>query len=194
MTIRTEYIDGILALFGTAGNVLATINVPALYAATEGAQSAPPLTEVHVDPALATKFGNMTGGGGLAAVFNGNPTENFVAGGWYPNAASNAYAGLSFPTPKTITRLVVTGAPDHGFAYTENTNVTLTAFGKSGAAPCGPTDGQVIGSVGPFMDAAGLVKEVTIANPQAWSHVWVNITYDGAVVNGCTDISMYEAV
>lgn len=192
MNITTEYLDGILTIRGTNDVVLAEINVPALYDATEGYVE--PSGEVEIDPSGLSKIGNMTGGGGLASAFNGNAAQTFVAAAWYPQAASNAWAGLSFSSPKAVSKIVVNGSNDHGFAYTQNGNITITAYGKNGAAPTTPTGGQAIGSVGPFVDANSLEKEIIINNPQAWDYVWINITYDGTVVNGCSEIKMYEVV
>jgi hypothetical protein len=151
-----------------------------------------PPSEAEIDPAALTKFGNMTSGGGLSAVLTGSQSKNFVPGGWYGAAASNAYAGLALGSAKVISKAIVYGFADHGFAYTQNANVTLTLYGKNGA-PNSPTDGTALATSGPFTDANSLVKDLVVPTPTlAFTHAWVNITYSGSVVNGAALIRLFE--
>jgi hypothetical protein len=193
MAITHTYIDDVLTIKGHNGETLHWSNPAALLAALEYT----PPSEAEIDPATGTSLGNMTSGGGLTAVLTGSQSKNFVPGGWYGAAASNAYAGLAFAAAKTVSRALVYGFADHGFAYTQNANVTLTLYGKNGA-PSGATEalkaasGTVLGSVGPFTDANGLEKEIVVTSPQAFTHYWVTITYSGTVVNGAALIRMFE--
>ena len=117
-----------------------------------------------------TKIGNLTSGGGLASVFDG---ENTTVG--YAQATSG-YAGVSLPAPKRIDRVEVSSAENGFDASGLETAITLQLYGKVGVAPSSSTDGVLLGSTA-FTDQ-NLRRTITVASSDKsteFNHVWVRV-------------------
>lgn len=132
--------------------------------------------EVH-DP--FTPIGNLTGGGGNAAAFDG--IYNKVASASASRASgANGWVGKTYTgVPIAVGMVRVWGSRDVGFTNGSNPDVTLDVYGKSGAAPANGTDGTKIGTV-TFTDTD---NEAFYGRPivptdsvTEFQHVWVNET------------------
>lgn len=167
-----------------------------------------------------TLIGNMTGNGGLAAGIPGRFVQTAsdgvtIIGVGHATTtaaarvgATNGYIGKSFASPRRIYRATVYGTNNAGYLSGSNPSVTITLYGKTGAAPASGTDGTVLGSV-TFTDTnneSATPREIVSSNQTAaYDHVWVYIsgasgthTYVGAVeINGVSpyiDLTLMNAV
>lgn len=135
------------------------------------------LVQTQIAQGTGTTIGDMTGGGGLSAAFDGNTDQ---AGGAANKNASSGYAGKDWGSgvTRTLTGAKVWGRNDAG--YTDGgASVTIAVYG-SNSAPSGPTDGTSIATV------AASLADVNNSNPQeklsgfdestAYRYHWATIT------------------
>lgn len=121
-----------------------------------------------IDTTSLTKFGDMTSGGGLAAIFDLN------SGSTGYSQSTTGYAGVQLSTSTPIEYAEFVSASNGFDASGSNTSVTLKLYGKQGSAPTGPTDGTLLGTSGPFTDInAVTTKVITCTDPiTAWDYIW----------------------
>lgn len=159
------------------------------------------LVEVLVDRTTGTNIGNMTGGGNLAASFDGGTSETSAnsstrAFDAKPNSQSG-YVGKTFGAPKIISRIVIYGSNNQGYISTANVSITLTLYGKNGAAPSSATDGTSLGAI-TFTDTTNESVGREIASSDlatAWTHVWVAFsTSNSGNSKHFAEIEVYELV
>jgi predicted RecA/RadA family phage recombinase len=148
-----------------------------LYSPTAG--SATPISG-----ATGTNIGDLTGGGGLAAIFDGTTSQNDAASGQtVSGGGTTAYAGKNYSlSPKRITQVVAypSNASSWFSAADGTLNVTLTLYGKNGGAPANSTDGTSLGSVGPFSED-GASRTITSSDTTTlWDYVWVGMLSSGS--------------
>lgn len=141
-----------------------------------------------IDTTDLPKFGTMTSGAGLAAIFDGLPSTTGYA------QTPIGYAGVELLEPKRIAFAEVS-SPSNGFdASNSKTGIALQLYGKNGAAPTSPTDGTLLGEVGTFTDQ-NVERAVTIPSTDsytAYQYVWVKVhTGIWAVAS---EIRLYEDV
>jgi hypothetical protein len=134
-----------------------------------------------------TSIGNMTGGGGLATVFDGDLTETFATSA--TRSGSGNYVGKTMTEPTAIVSAVVYGSDDQGFISGSNPSVTLDLYGKQGAAPANATDGTIIGTV-TFTDTAdeSAGRSITSDSAVLWDHVW--ITQNANLNTGIAELTL----
>jgi hypothetical protein len=137
-----------------------------------------------------TSIGNMTGGGGLATVFDGDTTEDFASSATRNNSGN--YVGKTMAAPTVIHSAVVYGTNDQGFISGSNPSVTLDLYGKQGTAPANATDGTVIGTV-TFTDTAdeSAGRSITSDSAVLWDHVWV--TQNANLNTGIAELTLRGA-
>jgi hypothetical protein len=127
-------------------------------------------------------IGDMVNGGGLNDAFDGDETEA-AADGAALTSGTVAYVGVTFAADKPVRSCVVYGSNDAGFVSAINPTVTITLYGKTGAAPANyATEGTSIGSVS-FTDTAdeSAGRTITMTDTVSeWDHVWVGIAHNGA--------------
>ncbi len=139
-------------------------------------------SESLVDPSSGTVIGDI----------NGNPSRAFDGSiGAYSNAAvkgtnvADCYIGKTFSSGVPIAKATVYATTTDGFmnsGASPNT-LTITLYGKTGAAPANATDGTALGNTGSFTDANSLVKTIfSNDTATAWDHVWVYMNPDDASV------------
>ena len=147
---------------------------------------------VLVDRTAGTNIGDMTGGGGLAAAFDGTKSQVSTACAY--NASAAGYVGKTHAAAKIISHVVVYGANNNGYVFTVNPAMTITLYGKNGAAPASATDGTSLGSIS-FTDAtdesAGRTI-ISIDQGTAWLHNWVYINDGAADAHICAELEIYE--
>lgn len=124
----------------------------------------------QIDTSNLTKIGNMTSGGGLAAIIDGSPSTGYAQ-------SLTGYAGVTLSAPTLIDRVELT-SPDNGFdASGLTTTVTLRLRAKNGAAPLSAGDGQLLGEV-TFTDQNS-VRTITIESTDKitqFDHVWASLS------------------
>jgi hypothetical protein len=134
-------------------------------------------SNVLIDRTLGTNIGDLTAGGGLAAAFDG-VTNQALAACATKVASTDAYIGKTLAAPRAFGQAIVYGSNDAGF-YNGTTSVTITVFGKQGAAPANSLDGTALGTTGSFTDTAdeSAGRTITSTNTSTlWDHLWVRIS------------------
>jgi hypothetical protein len=132
-----------------------------------------------------TNFGDFTGNGGLAGIFDGVTNQN-NAGAGYKNAATFGFAGKTYSGGKRIAQAVVWGGNNTGYVVGNNPTVTLVLRGKTGTAPSSRTDGTSLGSIS-FTDTeneSGNPRTIVSSDTTTvWDHVWIDFSHNGAAEN-----------
>lgn len=120
----------------------------------------------QIDTSSLKKFGNMTSGGGLAAIMDGQASTGYAQ-------SATGYAGVTLSAPTRIDRVELT-SPSNGFdASGYTTGIALRLYGKIGAAPSNATDGVLLGQAS-FTDQ-NVVRTITIESTDKvtqFDHVW----------------------
>jgi hypothetical protein len=131
-------------------------------------------------------IGNMTRGGGLATLFDGNSQT----GAWAESTLG--WAGVDFgSSPQAISEAVLFSASNGFDASGSASSIRLRLYGKNGGAPTGPTDGTLLGTLGYFTDPnAATSRSITTANTEAWRYVWA--TVETGVWAILLDIELYD--
>ena len=159
-------------------------NVNATYVATGGGYYHNPGSPAEYTPTGAT-FGDMTGGGGLAAAFDGNTNQAMTAVAYL--SGSNKYVGKAFSAAQTIVQVVAYAAND-GFGFGGLGNATtITIYGKNGV-PANFSDGTQLGTTGSFTPAASQVKTIACSGA-AYTHVWAVINQNNDCA--CAELKYY---
>jgi hypothetical protein len=172
--------DGTIAVFAaTATNIYLLDNTDLTWDLVSKNDS----THLDLSGALASAYiGDMVNGGGLNDAFDGDVTEN-AASGAALTSGTVAYVGVTFAADTAVRSCVVYGSDDAGFVSAINPTVTITLYGKTGAAPANyATEGTSIGSVS-FTDTAdeSAGRTITMTDTVSeWDHVWVGIAHNGA--------------
>lgn len=136
-----------------------------------------------IDGAALAKAGNMTSGGGLAAIFDG---DEATAG---HNQATSGFVWIGLPTPMKVDSVTVTSATNGFDASGSTTAISLTARGKVGpAAPTGtPTSHTNLGGVA-FTDVnARTVKTISVTN-NTTEFSWIGINMTAGVWSSIAEI------
>src|SRR6185369_16745248 len=138
-------------------------------------------SSTELDYTGSTNIGNATGGGGLAAAFDGTTAQAAAACASLA-ATTSAYVGKTLATAVPIHSVKIYGSNDAGYVSTINPSVTATLYGKNGSAPSNGTDGTSIGTLA-FTDTADehVARTITASDPSTYyKHVWVNFSHNGA--------------
>lgn len=135
--------------------------------------------ETQYSYSAGTVIGDLNFQGGRNAAFDGNLNKAFASCASYNSVfITTMYVGKTFTSPRRIGKVIVRGSTDTGYdAFTGPATITLSLYGKNGAAPTGPTDGTQLGTTS-FSDN-NLPNEKTInSNDLAteFDHLWVAIS------------------
>jgi hypothetical protein len=129
---------------------------------------------------VGTIISNMSNNGAQANAFDGVTSQANTTG---PGRTTNvtgiaaAYIGKTFSPRKTIFQAYAHGSNSNGYAFNGNPAITLYLYAKNGAAPSGPTDGTLLGSI-TFTDTNNESTGRTILSNDVqteWDHVWLGI-------------------
>lgn len=126
-------------------------------------------------------LGDMTAGGGINAAFD-TTTAQAAAACASTASSTTAWVGRDLTTPSTIAGVTVHGSNDAGYVAGANPSVTITLYGKTGAAPASSTDGTVLGSI-TFTDTADESTGRVITSNDittTWDNVWIKVDQGGA--------------
>jgi hypothetical protein len=145
---------------------------------------------VLIDRTEGTNRGDMTVGGGLAAVFDG-VTNQAVAACAYRSVNATGYVGKTLAAPRCIGQAITFGANNAG--YTSAANVTLNLYAKNGAAPASATDGTIIGTTGSFSNSASTNSKIINSTDlvTVWSHVWITVQHSGTGQPIMAELQLY---
>jgi hypothetical protein len=133
----------------------------------------------------STNIGDMTGGGGLAAVFDGTTTKSGTAGAYGTPAtvAGQRYVGKNYSgaSAQTIAQATVYPATDWGFGVTPGAGgtavgvtVTLNLRAKQ-TLPASAADGTLLGTTGAFPNQFTPMTINSIDQATAWNYIWIEI-------------------
>lgn len=140
---------------------------------------------VLIDRTTGTNIGNMTSAGGLAAAFDG-VTSQTSASCALLGSATNAFVGKTLAASRAFGQAVVFGSNNAGYVAGAGTPaVTLTVYGKQGAAPSSGTNGTALGSIS-FSDTSNESTGRTIASTDlgtVWDHLWIYVAQGGSAAN-----------
>jgi hypothetical protein len=99
---------------GTKGTMLSAANIADIGLwITQGANDdldVPAVASAVIPAATGTAMGNLTGGGGLAAAFNGTTSQSAAKSA--QALAVGGYIGKTFATPETVTGWAIWGSSD----------------------------------------------------------------------------------
>lgn len=125
-----------------------------------------------------TNIGDMTDGSGLAGAFDGDTTQDSSSGSAKIGSSSTSYIGKTISSnPKRALSCTVYGSNDLGFVNTGASSITITFYGKNGAAPATSSDGTSLGTVSftnTSDESAG--RSITSSDTTTyWDHLWVQV-------------------
>jgi hypothetical protein len=153
------------------------------------------LVDTPVDKAAGTAIGDMIGGGGLAAAFDGNTSQTAGISA-LKASTTDAYAGKSWSSKKVPSKAVVYSASDVGWTGSAGVSITINFRVKTGLAPTGPTDGTIIATTGAFSNpSSGLPQSKTLtptAGSLAYDHWFIEIILGTSGSACCAEVQFYE--
>jgi len=149
---------------------------------------------VLIDRTTGTNIGNMTSNGALAAAFDGDANQANTASAGTLSGATTGYVGKTLTGPKVFGRAVVSGSNSHGYAFSATPTITLNIQGKNGAAPSGPTDGTLLGTIS-FTDttdesAGRTINSTDLVN--TWDHLFLEVDPGVFTNKYCAELVLYE--
>lgn len=138
-------------------------------------------TAVVVADGSGTRIGDMTGGGGLPAAFDGNTNQGAAAGA-IKLVATDAYVGKTWAAKKAIQQGQIWSANDVGFHGSVGVTIECILRAKTGTAPSSPSDGTSLGTSGTFSNVASLQTKIVASTDQTtlWDHTWWEVTAGSA--------------
>lgn len=125
-------------------------------------------------------IGLMTGGGGLAAAFDGDTTKLASACASQASIGDGpgTHCGRDYgATPRRVEKVRIFGSQDQGY-WSGNFTFTARIYGKNGSAPASQGDGTLLGQdtfADPADGSAGF--DISSTDTQtAWKYVWVRLS------------------
>lgn len=146
--------------------------------------------------ATGTSIGDLTGGGNLAAAFDGT-TAQALAACASKAAATTAYIGKNYTAQsgKIVYKVEVCGSNDQGYVNGANPSVTITLRGSATLPSDFSADGTVLGST-TFTDTADESAARTINSNDrttAWNYLWIYVSQAGAAATmDVAELTVYE--
>jgi hypothetical protein len=133
-----------------------------------------------------TNIGDMTGGGGLAAAFDGTVSKAAVACA-LRSTVTNAFIGKTFSPAKTFQSVAVYGSNNLGyFGAGGAQTIDFVLRGKTGSAPSSRTDGTSLGTLS-FVEVSNesvTPRTITFSDQTtAFDHVWIDASTSGGTDN-----------
>lgn len=134
-----------------------------------------------ISAGTGTAIGNLTGNGGLSAIFDGVTNQTLTASG--TRSAATGYAGKNYSSsPKRVHHVDTFGSNDNGYRDGTGGTVNLTLYGKNGSAPANDTDGTLLGTVSTTDSAINQQTINSNDTATAWDYLWVQVTGGSTVV------------
>ena len=150
-------------------------------------------SQVAVSQAAGTAIGDMTGGGGITAPYDGVTSQTNTQGAKHDGSGTVAYTGKDWGdgTPKVITGFDAYGSTDQGFIGGYNPTVTLTLVLSN---TNDPATGTEIGSTSVTDQSAQVtVTKLDFNNSTPYRYAWVKISASGSIFYiCCAEVVFYE--
>lgn len=135
-----------------------------------------------ISGATGTNIGDLTSGGGLAAIFDGTTSQGLGASGTRTSFQSG-FAGKNYSSaPKKIDSAKTYGSNDTGYiGGGVASSATLYLYAKNGSAPSSYSDGTLLGSVA-ITDLETIDSKTINSSDKttAWDYVWVAVLLNAA--------------
>ena len=150
-------------------------------------------SQTLISQGIGTAIGDMTGGGGLAASFDGDNSETFANSSTIPSATT-AYVGKDWggSTTKLITGFKIWGTNDQGFVPGSNPSVTVSLQGSTDNFVSSTVN---LGFTGGVEDVSSLqITELTgLDTTTAFRYHRLKISVTGSAVQiGVAEVEFYE--
>jgi len=150
-------------------------------------------SQTLISQGTGTAIGDMTGGGGLAASFDGDNSETFANSSTIPSATT-AYVGKDWggSTTKLITGFKIWGTNDQGFVPGSNPSVTVSLQGSTDNFVSSTVN---LGFTGGVEDVSSLqITELTgLDTTTAFRYHRLKISVTGSAVQiGVAEVEFYE--
>lgn len=141
---------------------------------------------MKVDTTSGVRFGNLTKGGGLPALFDGE--DSTVA----YSETQVGYFGTSLPGAKRIDRVELSSATNGFDASGHTTNINIKLYARNGSPPAHAVDGVLLGSVNVVDENQIRVVCVESSDKKnLYEYVWVRIAT--GVWTIASEIEIFEA-
>lgn len=130
-----------------------------------------------ISGATGTNIGNMTGGGGLAAAFDGTTSRGWAGAAWSaaPATSYDIYVGKNYGG-QTIQQVVVYPSTDGGLLAVSALTYTYTLNLRAKAtAPASASDGTLLGTTGSIANTLSPITIVSNDQATSWNYVWVEL-------------------
>jgi len=147
-----------------------------------------PTNSILFDRTAGSNIGDMSGGGGLAAAFDGTTAQNAAASASLA-ASTTAYVGKDHGSGQSniVTSYVVYPSTDQGF--TTDANLSIRLYG-SNSLPATATDGTLLHDSGSFADSlsAQTYNFVDIDTSTGFRYHWVTIVPASSATNYVAEV------
>jgi hypothetical protein len=148
------------------------------------------LVEQAISTGALTKIGNLTGGGGLAAAFDGNTNQATGSAAFDPSGNRDGTVGLSLGTARIISKVITTGTNDTGGYYDSAISLTIYLEGSQDNSSW-----TALGNSGASASAASQQRTITSTDQStAWLYVRVRIGSPGPGQTRIAEAQFFELV
>jgi hypothetical protein len=146
-------------------------------------------TDGQIAGGTGTAIGTFTNGGGLAALFDGNTAQSYSAGGLAVGSGTG-WAGKSWGSVKTITKVIVYPWSSGYFGGNNPTNMTITIEGSTDAAFTSPVVLET--KTGLSGTTAGTQTFTSLITTTGYAHHRVRFS-NGAGNASISEVEFFEA-
>jgi len=141
-----------------------------------------------LDLSGGTNIGDLTVNGDIGVLFDEITDQDAASSAAKSNVsnAQSAYGGKTLAAAARIESATVFGSNNVGYIIGANPTVTITLFGKTGAAPANSGDGTQIGQIS-FTDTANenVGREIASTDTDtAWDNVWIRVVHNNGSAAG----------
>jgi hypothetical protein len=181
-------VDGVSDVFTDESGVDTATSTDEVYNAAGDYYENP--TESVVADGAGTVFGDMTGGGGLSAAFDGVTSQiNTASARKSGTPPSPAYIGKDWGVGQTkiISQFHVWGTSNNGIDNDGNSTVTLTLYG-SNSAPANATDGAALGNTSATDSNGILISKTSGLTATPYRYHWIH----GSHLTGTGEVQFAE--
>jgi hypothetical protein len=156
-----------------------------------------PGVETLISQGTGTNIGGMTGGGGLAAAFDGNTSQTATASATEASVTV-ARIGKDYGsgTERVVTGMKTWGANNDGYSSSGAPPTIDLVLKASNTDPTGTGwTGDTIGTIAQFSDGSTALPKETLgnANATAYRYVWCEITCSASSTLNMAEVEFYEA-
>lgn len=161
---------------------------------TTNGRVAPSSSATQISQAAGTNIGDLIGGGGLAAGFDGTTSQSYSSSATSPGAPSNGYIGKNYSSaPKKIIKVDYWPSNDFGFDGSGSAStITVILRGKNGSAPASRSDGTSLGSDS-FSETTSGPKTINSTDvATSYDYVWIDIATSATAGMAVAEARFFE--